>query len=163
MKVSKIVLFLSMALAFITLTSTTCNTSDDPTPECNVVAAATSTDFIEQSFCFDNVTTYNYDPTNYISFWARESNSNYGFDLSINAVNDQTITTGTYQCGSGNPGFVELIMEDINTGDSEFYKSQSGSITITAASETSFKASFDVVAKGYYNGESIHFTGTINK
>lgn len=163
MKVSKIVLFLSMALAFITLTSTTCNKSDDPTPECNGVAAATATGFIEQSFCFDNVTTYNYDPTNYISFWARESSSSFGFDVSINAVDGQAVTTGTYQCGSGNPGFVELIFEDQNSGDSDFYKSQSGSITITVASETNFKASFDVTAKGYYNGESIHFSGTIDK
>lgn len=70
---------------------------------------------------------------------------------------------GTYNCGQGNPGFVELIYEAIDGNEQEFYKSQSGTLTITQVDANHFIGSFDVVALGYYGHESINFKGTFNK
>ena len=162
MKIKNIILIVSLTLGLVTLMSSTCNTTDDATPDCAGPASATATGEIDQTFCFTNVTIDYYDPENRISVWGRTDNNVYGFDMSVSVTDGQTITTGTYNCGSDNPAFVELIMED-PSGDSEFYKSQSGTVTITEASQTTFKATFDVTAVGYYNGKSIHFTGTINK
>ncbi len=162
MRFRKIMFLLGLSLGLITLMSSQCET-EDPIPNCNGIATATATGNIEQTFCFDNVTTYNYDPTTSISFWARESTTDIGFDMSISAVNNQAITPGTYNCGSGEPGFVELILENLTNGENEFYKSQSGTITLTQASESNFSATFNVVAVGYYNGKTINFTGTVDK
>lgn len=157
MKLKKLVYLVVISLGIMTLMSTTCKKDDDPAG-CSGVASATSTGEISQSFCFDIVTSYHYDPVNYISFWARETSSDYGFDISVYAQNDQSITPGTYQCGSDNPGFVELI----TSHDGDFYKSKSGTVTITSANETSISGSFNVVAEGYYNKKTINFSGTFS-
>jgi len=162
MKLKKIMLLFVVAIGLMTLMSTECE-SEEPIPECNGIITATTTGEIEQTFCFDNLNSYTYEPTNYISLWAWESTTDIGFDIKITAVNEQAITPGTYNCGSGEPGFVEFIIEDQNNPDSDFYKSKSGTITLTEASGTNFSATFNVVVEGYYNGKSMTFSGTVNK
>jgi len=157
MKLKKLMFLVVVSLGVMILMSTTCKKDDDPAG-CSGVASATATGEISQSFCFDVVTTYKYDPANYISFWARETSSDFGFDLSVYAQNDQNVTPGTYQCGPDNPGFVELI----TAMDGDFYKSQSGTITISSANESSISGSFNVVAEGYYNKKTINFSGTFS-
>jgi len=162
MKFKKIIFLLSLSLVLITLMSTQCET-EEPTPECNGIVKVTATGHFDQTFCFDGLISYDYDPTTRISLWARESSTDIGFDMSISAVDSQSITPGTYNCGSGEPGFVEIIIEDQTNVYHDFYKSKSGTITITQASETNFSATFNVVAVGYYNDETINLTGTVNK
>jgi hypothetical protein len=158
MKTKKLLFLLAVTLGLTTLMSTTCKKDEPAAAACDGVVSATATGEIDQIFCFDLVTTYNYDPANYISLWAHESSSNFSFDCSVNSENGQSVTPGTYQCGPDNPGFVELINEQ----DGDFYKSQSGTLTITSASETNITGSFSVVAKGYYNNKTINFNGNFS-
>ncbi|NOY51273.1 MAG: hypothetical protein GXO88_12030, partial [Chlorobi bacterium] len=72
MKKKKLLLLLVITLGLTTLMSTTCKKDEPTAATCDGVASATATGEIDQTFCFDLVTTYNYDPENYISFWARE-------------------------------------------------------------------------------------------
>ncbi len=149
---------MALSIGLMTLMSTTCKKDEPVAAGCDGVATATATGEIDQTFCFDVVTTYNYDPENYISFWARETSSDFGFDCSVNSENGQPVTPGTYQCGPGNTGFVELITAQ----DGDFYKSISGTLTITSANETSITGSFSVVAKGYYNEKIINLSGSFS-
>jgi len=163
MKVKRIFMLLIVAIGLTTLMSTTCDKDDTDIPDtCDGIVTATVTGYIDQNFCFDNLNSYTYEPTNSITLWARETVTDIGFDIQINAVNNQQITPGTYNCGSGEPGFVEFIIEDGENANSDFYKSQSGTITITQASESIFKATFNVVAVGYYNNETTNFSGTVD-
>ena len=162
MKVKKIILLLAVALGLTTLMSTTCEKDKTDPITCNGIVTAKVTGDLEQTFCFDNLSSYTYEPTNYISLWARESSTDIGFDIQISAVNNQAITPGTYNCGSGEPGFVEFIIEDEGSSDSDFYKSKSGTITITQASESIFNATFNVVAVGYYNEKTVNYSGTVS-
>ena len=153
---------LFLAAAFVGMTammSTTCETEDLKDPEnCNGAASASSTGNVEGTYCFDNVTTYTYDPSNMVTFWARETSTETGMDLSVYAPNGGTVVNGTYDCAN-NEAFVELI----TSGDGEFYKSKSGTVTITNANATNFSASFNVTCEGYYNQKTITFIGTISK
>ncbi len=157
MKLKKFMFLVVVSLGVMILMSTTCKKDDDPSG-CSGVASATATGEISQSFCFDEVTSFNYDPENYISFWAKETSTDYGFDMSVYARDGQNVTTGTYQCGPDNPGFVELI----TSHDGDFYKSKSGTVTITSANATSMSGSFNVVCEGYYNKKTINFSGTFS-
>ncbi|PLX10204.1 MAG: hypothetical protein C0598_10960 [Marinilabiliales bacterium] len=157
MKIKKLLFLVVISVGIMTLMSTTCDKVEDPAG-CSGVASATATGEISQSFCFDEVTSFTYDPENRLSFWAKETSTDYGFDFSIYAQNDQSITPGTYQCGPDNPGFVELITAQ----DGDFYKSQSGTITISSANQTSMSGSFNVVCEGYYNKKTINFSGTFS-
>lgn len=163
MKIKKIFMLMVVAIGLTTLMSTTCDKDDpDNLDTCNGVVTASVTGYINQDFCFDNLNSYTYEPTEYLTLWARETATDIGFDIRINAVSNQQITPGTYNCGSGEPGFVEFIIEDAGNTGSDFYKSQSGTITLTQASESTFKATFNVVAIGYYNEETTNFSGTID-
>ncbi len=162
MNIKKIMFLLGLSLGLITLMSSQCET-EEPIPDCNGVVTATATGHFEQTFCFDKLSSYDYNPATSISLWARESTTDIGFDMSISADKNKSITPGTYNCGNGEPGFVEIIIEDQTIDNHDFYKSKSGTITITQATETSFNATFNVVAVGYYNGETINLSGTVNK
>ena len=149
------------AIGFVTLMSTTCakEESNDPGTCTGYVSAKASGD-ITTDLCFDELNSYNYVPNTSVSLWARSSGSSYGFDISINPNDGSAITPGTYQCGSGF-GFVELIWE--TDDDSEFYKSHSGTITVTKINADHFEATFNVVAIGYYNNKTINYSGTVKK
>lgn len=159
MKFRKVVLLMVISFGLMTLMSTTCDKNDPDPGNCTGVVSASASGFFTQSFCFDDVTSYTFEPENRISFWARETSTDFGMDVSVYAKDGIPVSTGTYNCGSGEQGFVELITAQ----DGDFYKSQSGTLTITSASATSFKATFNVTAQGYYNKETITFSGTISK
>ncbi len=151
-----------VAVSLTTLMSTTCEKDDTDPDICNGIVTATASGDIEQTFCFDQLSTYTYEPTNYITLWAREESTDIGFDIQVTAVNNQAVTPGTYNCGSGEPGFVEFIIEDMENPNGDFYKSQSGTITITQASESKFNATFNVVVVGYYDSKTANFSGTVS-
>lgn len=161
MKAKKIIVLLCISIGMTLLMSTTCEKDDPENPEnCEGVASASSSGALIGTYCFTEVTSYNYQPNNYVSLFAAQIGTNIGFDLSIHTADGAAITTGTYDCGPDGLGFVELINEGSEGG--EFYKSQSGTLTVTQVNENTFIGSFNVVAVGYYNGESINFSGTIN-
>ena len=161
MKFRKPALLIVTIVALTTLMSTTCNKEEEPDPgNCTGYVSATASGAVSASICFDLLNSYNYTPNTSVSLWARQTGSIYGFDISINPNDGSDITTGTYQCGSG-PGFVELIVE--TETDSEFYKSKEGTITVTKIDADHFEATFNVKAEGYYNKETINYSGTVIK
>lgn len=156
---------LVVAVGLLTLMSSTCNKENEPDAPANctgyVTASASGT--ISGNYCFDKLTTFTYQPNSYVTLWAAQGDE-MGFDVRLNSVNDQALVPGTYNCGSGEPGFVELIYENMaDPGQNEFYKSQSGTLTVTKVDADSFEATFNVVAVGYYNKLSINFSGSVVK
>ena len=162
MKPTKSIIFiLGLALGLVTLMSSTCNTSgdDQPDPNCNGFAQATLTGYINDSYCFDSNPQYTYD----------EENQRLNFS-SIVTINDIIYScsvsvypyTGTqsYSCDADNPGYVEFIVHGDNN---EFYKSQSGTLSITKADANHLEASFNVTAKGYYSDETVNIVGSVMK
>lgn len=153
---------IGLALGLVTLMSSTCNKEEDPADpgQCSGYVSAVATGGINANFCFTTITTFTYEPNNLVTLWARQAD-NYGFDVSLYSDNQADLVPGTYTCGSGGFAFVELIFEDpADPSTNEFYKSQSGTLTVTQVNQNSFKGSFNVVAVGYYNGKSINFSGT---
>ena len=125
MKLKKLFFIVAITFGLATLMSTKCEKDEPSDPSnCTEVVSASSTGYFTLSFCFDNVTSYSFEPENSISFWARETLTDYGMDISIYAKDDIPVSIGTYNCGSGEQGFVELITAQ----DGDFYKSQSGTI-----------------------------------
>jgi len=156
-------MFVVAIFGLITLMSTTCNKEEDTDPgTCNGYVSATITGDVTGNFCFTDLTTFTYQPNSYVTLWARDGDK-YGFDTRLSSANDAPLIPGTYQCGSGEPGFVEFIYETESGTDNEFYKSKSGTLTVTKVNETSFEGSFNVVAEGYYNKETINYSGTFKK
>lgn len=161
MKINKSAMLVLAAIGLMTLMSTTCNKEENGDPaNCTGYVSATASGNVSANLCFDILNSYDYTPNTSVSLWARQTGADYGFDISISPGDGSDITPGTYQCGTG-PGFVELIWE--TDTDSEFYKSQSGTITVTKIDADSFEATFNVEAVGYYNKQSITYTGTVSK
>ena len=159
MKAKKLLFLAASFVGLMIMMSTTCETDDIEDPgTCSGAASAISTGNVEGTYCFDNVTTYTYDPANMVTFWARETNTEMGMDLTVYAPDGGTVSNGTYDCADSE-AFVELI----TSHDGEFYKSKSGTVTITNANATNFSASFNVSCEGYYNHKTINFSGTISK
>ncbi|MCF6171772.1 MAG: hypothetical protein L3J66_12405 [Bacteroidales bacterium] len=157
MKMKKMMIVLGLALGLITLMSSECNTSDPVEPACGGFASATSTGFIAQSFCFDVLVTYDFNGTEGFDFTARqEGDVEYAFSINLWGYNGP----GTYDISPESHGFAELI---IHGDESEFYKVTSGSLTVTEADATTMKGTFDIVTVGFYNGETVNITGTIDK
>ncbi len=161
MKIAKsIMMVLGLALGLLTLMSSQCNGTDNPPdPDCSGYIQATATGNVNQSFCFDNFPQYVYDEENQrVSFSANVTvdGQMYACDLSVVPF---VVGTQSYSCGQDDPGFVELIIHGDNQ---EFYKSQSGTLTITQADATHLKATFDVVTKGYNNGETVNLNGSVS-
>lgn len=162
MKISKVVFLIAIALGMMTLMSTTCSKTEDGDPAgCSGYVNATASGTVSENFCFDALTTFTYEPNSYVTLWARESDTDIGFDCQLSSDNGAALVPGTYNCGPGEVGFVELIFEGDN--GNEFYKSKSGTLSVTQADANSFKGSFSVTCVGYYNGESINFSGSFSK
>ena len=151
---------MGLALSFVTLMSSQCNGTDNPPdPDCSGYIQATATGNVNQSFCFDDNPQYVYDEENErLNFSAIVTIDGviYGCDVSV-----MPFAPGTqnYACSFDDPGGVELILHGDNQ---EFYQSRSGSLTITEADATHLKATFDVVTKGYNNGETVNFKGSVS-
>lgn len=163
MKVKNLMLVIGLALGLMTLMSSTCNKEEDPADpnNCTGFVSASSTGYLAGNYCFDEITTYTYVANSYVTLWAAQIGTEYGMDLRLGSDGGAPLVPGTYNCGPGTFGFVELIFEGAT--DNEFYKSTSGTLTITVVNETNFSGSFNVTAEGYYNKETIQFTGTVTK
>lgn len=163
MNFKRFLMIFTMTITIITTMSTTCEKNDPEIPECNGIGSAEATGFISGTYCFDLETHYDFRPNESVTMFVVQSNTDYIFDCSLYPSEGADLIAGTYSCGQGNPGFVELIYEPADANEQDFYKSQSGTLTITQVDADHFKGSFDVVAKGYYNNEVINFKGTFSK
>lgn len=150
-------ILLGLAMGLITLMSSQCNNSDPDDPSCDGYAAAAASGFVNADFCFNALVHYNYEADQSIMFSARQD----GEPIYACTINVHSFTgTGTYNCGPDAPGFVELVLHG---DDSEFYKSKSGTVTITQFDDLHLEANFNVTAVGYYNEETINFSGSVMK
>ena len=154
----RIILSFGLLLGLVTLMGTTCNKENNPPDDnCTGYIQATASGFIEQSFCFDSSPQYTFDESNGIlNFSANVTidSVTYSCDVSVNPYSGPD----TYNCGNENPGYVELILHGSNN---EYYKSQSGTVTVTEADATHFKATFSVETKGYYNEQTVNISGSV--
>ena len=137
--------------------STTCEKDDPDEPSgCEGIAAASATGYITQSFCFDALVTYEYELNGNCQFTARQSGDpEYAYSFRIYEFTGN----GTYNCGPDQDAFSELILHG---ADNEFYKAQSGTVTITEYSLSGMKATFNLVTKGYYNDEIVNISGVVD-
>ena len=153
MKIKKFMFFTGLLLALVTLMSSECN-KDATDPSCDGYASATATGEVSNTFCFDTLYQFNYDGES-VSFGAGQTGvTHYGMDFFISPCSG----TGTYNCGIDQPGGLELIIHGDNN---EFYKSQSGTITITKIDNSHVEATFDVVTAGYYNNKTVNLKGSV--
>jgi len=161
----KVIKYLAITLGLIVFMSTTCDTTNDPTPSCDGIANVTSTGTIDEVFCYDQLTDFYFEEGNQIHLVAVQSEgSTYAFGVDVNTYKlngtPNLLKTGTYNCGPDYPGSVALIVQ--GTDQNEYYSSTSGTINISQMSNNSFKATFDVSAVHNVNNTSIHIKGEVN-
>lgn len=165
MKVRKILLLIFVSIGLMTLMSTTCEKDDPDNPgDCSGIASASATGEVNSTFCFDEQLHFNYEEGDLIFFGCKQNGDPiYTLTVSVNTygVNGDPglLVPGTYDCGADGAGYVEM---DMHGEDNEFYKSKSGSVTITEMSESTFKATFNVITEGYNNGGIVTLSGTVN-
>jgi len=166
MKTKRIFQLVVIVLGAITLSmSTSCGKEKeedppvDPSFTCSGVLGVEITGFMEKDICFDKAITYYYNDTMRVSLYSGLNNdTKYNFDLAVTGNKDVKFTgPGTYNCGDKMPGFVELR---VNGANNEFYKSQSGTITISKSSGNSFEGTFSVSALGSNNGKKVELKGS---
>lgn len=157
MKVKKIMIVLGLMLGLITLMSSECNNSDPVDPDCNGIVTATATGNVSGSFCFNKLSNYSFVVNESVNLSVSiNDDSQYSCFVSVSPFNG----AGTYNCGPDEPGYVELVQH----GDGgDFYKSQSGTLTVTQVDDTHFVATFNVVTVGYYNEQTVNYSGSVNK
>ncbi len=163
MNVRKILLVFGLITGLLTLMSASCNKDegDDPGSSCTGYVSATATGEINTTLCTNAFVSYSYIPGESLSFVTRQDGEPiYSITIQLRSYAGTISGVGTYSCGLDEVGYVEL---DIHGDDSEFYKAESGTLTITQLSETNIEASFSVVTKGYYNGKIVNLNGTAKK
>ena len=157
MKAKRMMIILGLALGLITLMSSECNNSEPVNPDCNGIIAATTTGFFNEDFCFDVLVTYEFKGVDGIDIVARQEGAiEYAFAINLYGYNGP----GTYNLGQESHGFAELILHG---NDNEFYKVQSGTVSITEADASTMKATFSIVTVGYYNEQTVNISGSIDK
>jgi len=154
----KMMIVLGLMLGLVTLMSSTCNNSEDPpNPDCNGYIQATSTGIINNTFCFDSNPQYVYSEENQrVNFSAIVTIDEVVYSCNVSVY--PFTGPNSYNCGPDNQGYVELV---VHGNESEFYKSQSGTLTISRADATHLTATFDVTTKGYYNQETGSLKGSV--
>ena len=153
MKIRKFMFLTGLVLALVTLMSSECN-KVDTNPTCDGYASAESSGAFTNNFCFDTLNHFNYESSNVYFMASQPGDVHYTLDFSINPCDGP----GTYNCGQDQPGFLELI---VHGDDNEFFKSQSGTITITKIDENHVEGSYEVITEGYYNHSSLNLKGNI--
>lgn len=156
MKVRKILLLVIIAIGVTTLMSTTCDKEDTDPATCEGIISAAASGNINENFCFTTLVTYDFTANESATLNARQVGTP---EYALGIYLYENTGSGTYNCGSDQPCFIELI---IHGDDNEFYKSQSGTITITQIDNSNFKATFNIVTVGYYNEKTVNITGTAN-
>jgi len=162
MKAKKILTFSVTILVASLMIVSACkkeDNGDNNNSDCNSYVSATSSGFVAQDFCFDQLVEYNFNAGQTVALTVNQQGDPiYSCMVQIGTTNDPFTGPGTYQCGGDEAGYVELI---IHGTENEFYKTVSGTITVTEASENTFKATFNVTLKGYNNGETVTLNGTV--
>lgn len=160
MKIEKVLFYLSLIVGLTLLMSTTCEKDDsnDPAGTCDGYVSATTSGELNATLCFDVLVSYEYSSGESLSFVTRQDGEPiYSCTIQMSSGNGTFNGPGTYQCGFDEPGYLEL---DIHGVENEFYKAQSGTITITQLDESHFNATFNVVTVGYYNEKTVTIVGT---
>lgn len=158
-------LYVIAIFSVVLLTAGSCGDDDDgddvvPSTGCDGIITATVTGYLTQNLCCGDLTQYQYTTDETVELWANQAGTPiYSVVVKVYSSSGAFNGPGIYNCGSGEPGYVELI---VHGTDNEFYKSQSGTVSITAASVSTMTATFDVTAVGYYNGETIQFSGSVD-
>ncbi len=155
--------FLSVVgiLFAVVISLTSCDIFDDEdnndNSNCEGIISATATGYLTEDYCFTNLGEYTFKSGDRVIISAGNIDSVF---CMVEVGTDSLPYTGpgTYKCGGNEAGYVELIY---HTGNGEFYKPDSGSVTITSANSESINATFDVYLTGYYNKESINLKGTV--
>ena len=157
MKVKKIILLLSIAVGLTLLMSTKCEKDDPDNPTtCEGIVSATASGYVNADFCFDALVTYENNDNQDLYFTVRQDGEPiYSCTIDI-AVLDGP---GTYNFAVDSPYYIELV---VHGDENEFYKGQSGSITISQVDAANFVASFNAVTLGYYNEQTVNFSGSVN-
>jgi hypothetical protein len=163
MNFKKLLFNFTLIAGLTILMSTTCKKDEpnDPSGNCDGYASANASGQISTSLCFNALVSYQYTADESLSFVARQDGDpTYSINIQMTSGNGAFNGPGTYSCGFDAPGYVEL---DIHGSDDEFYKAQSGTITITTVDNTHFNATFNVVTVGYYNEKTVNLSGTVKK
>ena len=159
--VKNMMILLGLFIGLTTLMSTTCNKESNPpaNPNCSGIAQVTISGFISGNYCFEKLNEYVFDQNNNsIRFGATATEGNNTYSIYVNIY---TYTgTQTYNCGPDEAGYVEL---DMHGDQSEFYKTQSGTVTVSKADADHFEATFNVTTKGYNNKESVTLSGSVKQ
>ena len=152
-----------MLLASFILVVSACQKKDDtadPDPgTCNGPGQVTVSGAVSGNYCLAEVTQYKY--TDYVEISVVTNNGEESVMLFIRvgeSGSGSTPVVGTFQVGDNNPGFVQVGFHGSNE---EFFNSVSGTVTITQMSASSFKATFTVTAKGYYNDQTVSASGSV--
>ena len=160
MKLTKIISVSAIFLLAGLMTFSSCKKDEDSgNPDCNSYISASSSGFITQDFCFSNLVDFKYTDGKSVEITANQDGDPvYSCMVEIGTEQYPFTGAGTYQCGGDQAGYIELI---IHGTENEFYKPVSGTITVTEASQNSFKATFNVTLKGYYNEQTVSLSGTV--
>lgn len=150
-----------LVLLLVVATVTACKKKDDPNSPagCSGPAQMTLTGAVSGDYCLKEVTQYTYNDRLEISIVTSNGTESQMLFISIDGQGGQPPLTGSFLCGGDNPGFVQAGFHGANE---EFFNATSGSVTVSQISANNFKASFSVSAKGYYNGQVVTITGTVN-
>jgi hypothetical protein len=160
MDLKKMMTFLGMLVGALMLMSASCNKdeSDDPGGSCTGYVSATASGELNATLCMEALVSYDYVDGESLSFITRQDGEPiYSCTIQLRSYAGPITGVGTYNCGLDEVGYVEL---DIHGTDNEFYKAQSGTLTVTQLDATNFQATFNIVAKGYYNGKTLNLSGT---
>lgn len=158
MKIKRIFFLVVITLGIMTLMSTTCEKISDEPFNCSGIASGTASGEVNGSYCFDDLSTYDFTPQDHVLFFAHELSTEAGIQISYYEHQGVPPKTGAFQCGQDYGGYIQLI----TPGHEEFYNSVSGTLTITNITDNSFEGSYDVTCEGYFNKNTITLKGTFS-
>ena len=165
MSAKKTMILLGVAIfSLLIFTASSCdddNNNSTPTPpSCQGIVSASATGYVSATICCNVAGQFYYVEGEKVELWAnQEGEPNYGVVVNALSYDGGFTGAGIYNCGPNDIGYVELI---IHGNENEFYKSQSGTLYITQVNTNILVATFDVIAVGYYNGETINFSGSVS-
>ncbi|MBZ0241929.1 MAG: hypothetical protein K8F24_01825 [Bacteroidales bacterium] len=161
MKTKTLSLLSLLFLGLYLLSAASCNKKDDDNAsECTGPAQVNISGAVTGNYCLDEVTNFRFEDRINISVVSTEDSGESVMLYASVEGEGVNLGPGTFECGGDNPGFIQLGYHGSNN---EFYNSVTGTLTITSVSQSSFKGSFSVTAKGYYDdGQTATITGTIN-
>jgi len=149
-------------LTVLFLVISACQKKDDtPDPaNCNGPGQVNVSGAVSGTYCLSEVTQYKFDDHMEISIVTNTGEQSVMLYIQLGYQGEGLNPgNGTYQVGEDNPAFVQVGFHGANE---EFFNSTVGSVTVTQISASKFTASFSITAKGYYDGQTITATGSVN-